>query len=304
MGVGQGGTVDKSDRIIVVTGATGRQGGAVTTHLLSAGWRVRALTRKPKGPAARALAARGADVIGVDLADRSSLTPAFRDAYGVYSVQNPMISGLAAEVAQGKNVAEAAKEAGVGHVVYGSAGTGEAGTGIGSWESKLSVQAHMEELGLPLTVLRPMAFMELMTHKGLYPPIAVWHLMPRFTGEDLPIGWICVDDVGAIAAQAFADPAQFIGADLKLAADVQTIAECRETWRSVNGRAPRRFRMPAWLFRRFVGDDLITMWSWLRTAGLQFDLAPTHRILPTALTVRQWLDKRRPAEQRVPASAS
>lgn len=285
--------MDKGERIVVVTGATGRQGGAVATHLLSDGWRVRALTRKPDGPAARRLARLGAEVMGVDLADPGSLGRAFRGAYGVYSVQNPMISGVEGEVAQGKNVANAANEAGISHLVYGSAGTGEAGTGIDSWESKLKVQAYMEAMGLPLTVLRPMAFMELMTDKGLYPQVAAWHLMPRFVGETLPIGWICVDDVGAVAARAFAQAERFIGADLRLAADVQSIAECRATWRSVVGRAPKRLPMPVWLFRRFVGTDLIAMWSWLRSANLRFDLAPTQEILPTAQTVRQWLVVRR-----------
>jgi uncharacterized protein YbjT (DUF2867 family) len=287
-----GDIMDKSEHIIVVTGATGRQGGAVAKHLLSDGWRVRALTRKPDGPAARRLAALGADVVGVDLADPGSLGPAFHDAYGVYSVQNPMISGADGEIAQGKNVADAAKAAGISHLVYGSAGTGEAGTGIDSWESKLEVQAHMVAIGLPLTVLRPMAFMELMTDKGFYPPVAVWHLMPKFAGETLPIGWICVDDVGAIAARAFAEPDRFIGADLRLAADVRSIAECRATWRSVVGRAPRRFAMPVWLFKRFVGTDLIAMWTWLGSAHPPFDVAPTREVLPTALTVRQWLTAR------------
>jgi uncharacterized protein YbjT (DUF2867 family) len=297
--------MDNSDRIIVVTGATGRQGGAVATHLLSGGWRVKALTRNPEGPAARRLGALGADVIKVDLGDRGSLGTAFSDAYGVYSVQNPMISGVEAEIAQGKNVADAAKEAGVGHLVYASAGIGIAGTGIGSWESKLKVQAHMEVLGIPHTIIRPMAFMELMTDKAFFPPVAMWHLMPKFAGEDLPIGWICVDDVGAVVARAFADPGQFIGADIRLAADVQSIADCRKTWHSITGRTARQFPMPVWLFKRFVGTDLITMWSWLRTAGLQFDLAPTHKILPKALTVRQWLvGRQRPARQPHRASTS
>lgn len=284
--------MDASSHIVVVTGATGRQGGAVARHLLSQHWRVRALTRRSQAPAARRLAAQGAEVIQVDLADRRSLDAAFRDAYGVFSVQNPMIGGVEAEIVHGKNVAEAAKDFGVAHVVYGSAGTGQAGTGIGSWESKAAVQAHMEALGLPLTVLRPMAFMELMTDKDFYPPVAVWHLMPRFAGEDLPIGWICVDDVGAIAARAFADPGRFIGADIKLASDVQSIAACREIWRSTTGREARRFPMPVWLFKRFVGTDLITMWSWLRDARLEFDLGPTYQALPGARTVQQWLTAR------------
>src|SRR5690606_2882584 len=103
---------------------------------------------------------------------------------------------------------------------------------------------------------------------------------------------ICVDDVGAIAARAFADPGKFIGADIRLASDVQTIADLRKTWRLVTGRSPRRFRMPVWLFKRFVGTDLITMWSWLRTARPPFDVGPTREILPTARTVQQWLTQR------------
>jgi uncharacterized protein YbjT (DUF2867 family) len=284
--------MDNRDRTIVVTGATGRQGGAVAAHLLADGWRVKAVTRKPDGPAAGRLAALGADVVGADLTDRAGLTAAFGGAHGVYSVQNTMVSGVEGEITQGRNVADAAKEAGVAHVVYGSAGTGQAGTGIAAWESKLAVEAHMRTLGLPLTVLRPVAFMELMTDKAFFPPVTVWHLMPKFMGPDLPIGWISVQDLGAVAARVFADPGRFIGADLRLAADVQSIATCRETWRSVTGRTPRRFPMPVWLFKRFVGGDLITMWTWLRTARVEFDVAPTRELLPTALTLRQWLTQR------------
>jgi uncharacterized protein YbjT (DUF2867 family) len=282
-----------SDRIVAVTGATGRQGGAVTRHLLVGGWQVRALTRKPEGEPARKLAALGAEVVRADMADPSTLTDAFRDAYGIYSVQNTMISGAEAEIRQGKNVAIAAKEASVHHVVYGSAGQGVPGTGVPSWESKLAVEAYMHELGLPLTVLRPMAFMELMTDKEFFPPVSAWHLMPKLMGAHRPLPWICVDDLGAIATRAFGDPDRFIGAGLKLAADICSIAECREIWTEIMGRAPRRFRMPIWLFKRFVGTDLITMWRWLRTGQVDVDPLETHEILPAALTVRKWMVGRR-----------
>ena len=279
------------DRLIAVTGATGRQGGAVTRRLLADGWRVRTLTRTPEKPPGRRLAALGAEVIGADMAEPATLREAFRGAYGVYSVQNPMISGLEGEVAQGKNVADAAKECGVQHLVYGSAGSGEP-TGVGSWDSKVAVEAHMRALGLPFTVLRPQAFMELMTDKGYFPPASVWHLMPKLMGEDRPVTWLCVDDMGAIAARAFGDPERFIGADVRLTADVKTIAECREIWREATGRPPRRFPMPVWLFKLFVGDDLITMWTWLRTGDVPVDPADTYKILPGALTVREWLRRR------------
>ena len=285
--------MSETDRVVAVTGATGRQGGAVAHHLLAEGWRVRALTRKPDGGAARRLAARGAEVVAADMDDRAALVRAFRGAYGVFSVQNPMISGLEAEVRQGRNVGEAAREAGVQHVVYASAGVGGQGTGIGSWESKAAVQAHLGALGLQLTVLRPMAFMEIMIDRAFYPAVAMWYLMPKLTGADLPIGWISVEDVGAVALRAFADPDRFVGADLQLTADVRSNAECREIWRTVTGRRPRRFPMPIAVFERFVGTDLTTMWRWLATASLHIDPAPTREILPTASSVETWLTKRK-----------
>jgi uncharacterized protein YbjT (DUF2867 family) len=263
----------------------------VTRHLLRGGWRVRALTRTPDGTKARALAALGAEVVRADMGDRASLLAALRGAHGVYSVQNPMTSGLEAEVRQGTLVAEVAKEVGVGHLVYGSAGTGQAGTGIGSWESKLAVERRMKELGLPVTVLRPTAFMELMTDRGYFPGASTWHLMPKLMGASRPVAWLSVDDLGAIAAAAFADPDQFVGADLKLASDVQTIDACRALYREVVGKAPPRMPMPLWLFERFAGKDVPTMWRWLGTAGIDWDTATARAIHPGALTVREWLGR-------------
>lgn len=279
-----------ANRIIVVTGATGRQGGAVTRALLEAGWRVRALTRDPSSQKAQALAALGAEVVQGDMNDRRSLQSALAGAYGVYSVQNPMLSGQEAEVKQGKLVADVAKEANVHHLVYGSAGLGKP-TGIGSWDSKLQVEGHMKALGIPFTILRPMAFMELMTDKAYYPAVSTWHLMPKLMGATRPVGWLSVDDLGVIAAKAFAEPEHFIGQDIKLTSDVKSIEECRAIYRDVMGKTPSRFPMPIWLFKRFVGTDLITMWEWLRTADFDLATTPTLTIHPQALSVETWLRK-------------
>src|SRR5690606_7351780 len=97
---------------IAVLGATGRMGGATARHLLEDGWQVRAITRKPDGPKARALAAAGAQVVKADMEDPAALRKAFEGAQGVFNVQNPMKSGLEAEVRQGRNVADAAADAG------------------------------------------------------------------------------------------------------------------------------------------------------------------------------------------------
>ena len=273
-------------------GATGRQGGAVARRLLGGGWRVRALTRSPNSDAARALAADGADVMAVEMGDRTSLDRAFAGAHGVYSVQNPVTSSLEAEVQHGKNVADAAQRADVQHVVYGSAGTGSPVTGVGSWDSKLEIEAHMREIGLPLTVLRPMAFMELMTDKAFYPAVSTWHVMPKLLGGSTPVPWTAIDDLAAVAAAVFADRERFLGRDLPLASDLVPIDECREIHEQVLGRRPRRFPMPVWMFERITGKDLTTMWRWWREAQPQTETGTLREIWPGALTVREFLERR------------
>jgi uncharacterized protein YbjT (DUF2867 family) len=150
-------------RIIAVAGATGLQGGAVTRRLLQDRWRVRALTRNPEGKKARAVAELGAEVVKADLSDAVSLERAFDGVHGVFSVQNHHISGYEGEVLQGKQVAEVAKRVGISQLVYSGAGTGVKGSGVGSWETKVEVAAYIRTLDLPVTILRPTAFMELMT---------------------------------------------------------------------------------------------------------------------------------------------
>jgi uncharacterized protein YbjT (DUF2867 family) len=269
------------DNLIVVAGVTGRQGGAVARHLLADGWRVRGMTRSAGSDKARELARDGVEIVTADMADLATLHRAFAGAYGVFSVQNAMIAGVDGEAAQGRNVAAAAADAGVSHLVYGSAGPGTPDTGVSAWDVKLEVAAYTRGLGLPVTVLRPMAFMELMTDKDLYPSVAAWHLMPRLVGADRPLPWLAVDD-----------PATYAGTDIGLAGDVCTLAQCRAVWRSVTGRDPRRFPMPVWLFERFTGPDLTRMWRWLATHDVPADVERTRSLLPTVTTVAEFVRRR------------
>ena len=88
------------DRIVLVTGATGRQGGAAIHHMSSRGWRLRALTRDPKSHAAEELARRGIEVLRGNLEDPASLERAVQGAYGVYSVQDYWSVGARREIEQ------------------------------------------------------------------------------------------------------------------------------------------------------------------------------------------------------------
>lgn len=282
-------------KTIVVVGATGRQGGQVVRHLLNQGWRVRGLTRKPESKKAAELKALGAEVVRADLDDGASLDAAFADAYGLYTIQIPVSGKIEVEINQGRNVAQAAKKTGIRHIVYGSAGLGgNRKTGIEQWDAKEEITQIMYGLGLPLTRLRPLAFMELMTDPSYYPSSSTWYVWPRLSGINRPIGWISVQDVGAIAAKAFADPDEFIGKDLPLAADVKSLSECREIYKEVTGKYPSRFPMPLFLFEKFVGKDLADMWRWLRTNHFDLSTDPTQEVHPEAMSVRAWLQRTAP----------
>src|SRR5581483_5506972 len=108
-------------RLILVTGASGHQGGAALRHLHERGFPIRALTRDPDKPSMRALAGEGIEVVRGDLDDQDSVRRAVDGVYGVYSVQEST-HGAEAEIRQGANLADAAARANVGHFIYSSVG--------------------------------------------------------------------------------------------------------------------------------------------------------------------------------------
>jgi uncharacterized protein YbjT (DUF2867 family) len=281
--------ISTEGKTIVVVGATGRQGGQVVRHLLNQGWRVVGLTRRPESKKAAALKALGVELVQADLEDVASLEAAFRNAYGLYTMQPPVPGKPEVEIRQGRNAAQAAKRTDVKHVVYGSAGPGGSQTGIEQWDTKLEITQAMKNLRLPLTVLRPMAFMELMSDPSYYPNSSTWYIWPRLMGTERRIPWLSVQDLGAIAAKAFANRDEYLGKNLPLAADAQSLAECREIYRQVWGKYPSRFPMPMFLFEKFVGKDVPNMWRWLRTNPVSLDTSTTYEVHSGAMNVETWM---------------
>src|SRR4030095_1385202 len=105
--------MDKGRDLILVTGATGKQGGAVARELLAKGYKVRIMTRQPQGSAAKGLSQSGAEVVAGDLDDERSITQARAGAWGAFAVQNGWEAGVEREEEQGKRFAKAAKQAGI-----------------------------------------------------------------------------------------------------------------------------------------------------------------------------------------------
>ncbi|MFD3525400.1 NmrA/HSCARG family protein [Streptomyces sp. NPDC058653] len=214
------------NRTVLVTGATGGQGGAVARRLLAHGWGVLALVRDPDTRRAKELEALGAELVTGDLDDAPSLRAAARGVHGVFSVQPADMTAPhpEAEVRQGRNVADAAASAGVAHLVYSSVGAAGRKSGVAHFDSKTEIEAYVGTLSVPTTVLRPVFFME----NWLY-------LLPEAeNGErvgsialdaDIPLQMIALADIGRIAAEAFDRPAEFIGRRVEIAGDQLTVRQ-------------------------------------------------------------------------------
>lgn len=282
----------RTERIIVVAGATGQQGGAAARALLAAGWRVRALTRDPGSAAARALAGAGAEVVAADLADRGSLDAAVTGAHGVFSVQPGALSagvpagfGPDEEVRWGRNLAEAASDVGVRQLVYASVAAVGRHTGVPVFESKAAVEDHLRGTGQPVTVLRPVSFMENYAEPafGLAGGTLATPLAPD-AAEQL----VAVDDIGAAAALAFAEPDRYLGATLELAGDALTPAELVAAIGAATGRAVRYVQVPLDGLRA-KAPDAARAFDFLNGGGYRVDLAAARARQPGLLTFDGWL---------------
>lgn len=277
-----------SDQLIVVTGATGRQGGAVARRLLSKGWSVRALTRDVSKPAADALAEAGAVLFRADNDDRASLDAAFRGAYGVFSVQNFWLPNVGAEgeVRQGKAIADAAQAAGVEHFVYSSVGAAHRGAGQAHFASKYEIEQYLVLLGLPHTILRPVYFMENFNRSR--PDITNGTYTGLGLRSEKGVQMIAVDDIGAFAALAFEDRPGFLGRTLELAGDELTEPQIAEALTKVIGR-PVTLSAPQTPEGTNLTAERIAMFEFFNGQGYDADIPALRKLHPTLKPFEQWL---------------
>lgn len=278
--------MDKSGKIILVTGATGQQGGAAARHLLANGWQVRALTRDPNKPAAQTLAQAGADIVTGDHEDRAALDAALKGVYGVFSVQNFWLPGVGpeGEIRQGKLIANAAKAANVQHFVYTSVGGAERNSGIPHFESKWQIEQHIRALGLPATILRPVAFMD--NYNWGRAAILNGTFFGLGLHPDKPIQIIAVDDIGAITAIAFERPQEFTGKAIEIAGDELTEPQIADIFSRVIGR-PVQVGQMQW--DGAPDPEAMKMGQWFNEKGYEADIAAVRKLHPGLKNLERWL---------------
>jgi hypothetical protein len=238
-------------RLILVSGVTGRQGGAVARQLLAKGYRVRGLTRNPESDHAKTAASWGVELVKGDFEDRASLARALQGCDGAFSVQDFWEHGREGEVREGKAFADEAKAAGIRHFVYSSVGSANRKTGIPHFESKWEVEEHVRAIGLPHTILRPVSFME------------NWN----YSREQI--------EGGTLASPLSPDT------------HLQQIAV--EVERAM-GKPVRYERVPWDAFRAQSGEEITAMYRWFEAGGYTADVPALRKEFPFLTSFPAFVD--------------
>lgn len=276
-----------NDRLpILVFGATGRQGGSVAKALLKARWPVRALVLDPSEPASAALQDAGADLVHGSFEDTDVIAAAMKDVHGVFSVLPANLSAED-EVRYGTSIADLAAKSGISHFIYSSgASAGNKLTGVPRFDAKPRIEAHIRELPLTATIVRPMIFMEMLVRPGFGLDEGRLTSLIR---PDHSIQLTAVDDIGKIVAAIFADKARFGGVTLKIASDRVTGRELEAAVTEVAGKPITYARFPDEVLA--ANADLAHMASSLENGPLaeQVDLSVMRELNPELLSFRTWL---------------
>jgi uncharacterized protein YbjT (DUF2867 family) len=264
---------------VLVTGATGKQGGALARLLLKRGHRVLALVRSPDSPAAKDLEQRGAELTPGDFEDPDSLERAMREVEAVFAMATPFgAGGLEGEVRHGRHLIDAAKLARVKHFLYSSVAGADQETGIPHFDTKHVVEGHLRQSGLPYTIVAPVFFME-----NFLGPSFAQRLNEGVLSLPLPphrgLQMVPMADLAAFCARVLEWPEELFGRRIEVASDEVTSEQAAALISYVSGRKLRYEETPLETARSF-NEDLARMFEWLQRVGYHADISLLRRDYP------------------------
>ena len=282
--------MDKTNKVILVTGSTGKQGGAVIRHLLKDGWKVRALVRDENKDASKELKKLGAEIFKGDMADSAAMDKATEGVYGVFSVQNFWEHGYDGELNQGKIVADSAKKSGVKHFLYSSVGGAERDTKLPHFVVKFELENYIKSLKLSYTILRPVFFME--NFDAWFKPTETDGnlVLNMALKSDIKLQMIAVDEIGRFAVLVFDDPEKYIGKEIEIAGDELSLAQMAEAFSKALGKKVSPNELPVDVVRsgsKEVGD----MFQWFIDKGYEADIKNLKNVYPGLTNFETWLKK-------------
>jgi uncharacterized protein YbjT (DUF2867 family) len=304
-------------KIIAIIGATGAQGGGLVNAILTdpgSEFSVRAITRDTGSDKAKALASRGAEVVSADLDIVDSLTKAFKGAYGVYALTNFWEHfSPEKETAQAKNIADAALEAGVQHVIWSSLedtrnwiplSDNRMPTLMGKYkvphfDSKGEAEKFFQRPGLTSTILRTSFYWDNFIYFGLGPKKGPdGKLAITFPMGDKRLPGIAASDIGKCAYGIFKAGDTYKGKTIGIAGEHLTGAQMAASFSRVLGTEVKYNDVPADVYRSFSfpgADEMGNMFQFKRDFEADFvggrDLQQARSINPALQTFDQWLDQ-------------
>lgn len=260
---------------VLVSGATGNQGGAVTQALLASGHKVRALTRNPKSSRSRRLVDQGVELMQGDLNDAKSLVRALQGTDSFYLMGSPQEVGVDGETKQGIALADAAKAADVGHLVYGSVANADLDTSIPHFDSKYQVEEHIKNLGIPYTISAPVFFMDNVIAPWAVDALKGGKIMQAMPG-DRALQQVSVKNIGEFVASLISRREEVFGKRFDFAGDELTGDECAITLTRITGHQVIYEALPVSVVKQ-QSDDMAAMFEWFDRVGYSVNISELHR---------------------------
>jgi uncharacterized protein YbjT (DUF2867 family) len=291
-------------RRILITGATGKQGGALLDALVSrpngSPFHIYALTRNKQSKSAQRLAQKpNVSVIEGDLDDCPAILKQIDKPWGVFSVQLPLPNATTEE-RRGKALVDAAVVAGVKHFVYTSTERGgversnQDPTNIAHFASKFNIERHLQEIAktrapeMAWTIIRPVAFYENLTPDFLGKAFST---MWKQVG-DKKVQYVSSTDVGKVAALAFENPDTYHGQAISLAGDALTHTEGAAIFKRQTGKdMPETFGFVGSAIKVVLREQLGDMFVWFHEKGFGADLPALRKEYPFLMDFGTWLEK-------------
>ncbi|MGD8700424.1 MAG: NmrA/HSCARG family protein [Gemmatimonadales bacterium] len=304
-------------KTIAVLGATGAQGGGLVRAILSdpdGEFTVRALTRNPDSEKAKALAELGAEVVAADVDDADSLAKAFEGAHGAFCVTfywehfSPE-----KELAQARNMAEAADRAGVEHVIWSTLENTRNWVPLDDdrmptlmdnykvphFDAKGEADDIFRAVGVPTTFLLTSFYWDNFIHFGSGPQRGPdGKLALTFPIDDAKLPGIAAEDIGKCAYALFERGNEFAGKTVAISGDQLTGSEMAEAMSQALGQEIAYNAVPPEVYRSldFPGaDDLGNMFQFKRDFNEYFcgvrDPEFARSLNPSLQTFEQWLSQ-------------
>ncbi|SDQ43328.1 NmrA/HSCARG family protein [Natronobacterium texcoconense] len=257
---------------VLVTGATGNQGGAVVDHLLEsdAEFDVYGLTRDASSETAEELSDRGVTMVEGDLNEKETLAPHVAEVDAVFAVTNFWTQGYDQQVKQGKNIAEVASEEGVDQFVLSGVGSHWEDTGVPHFDSAWEIEQHAQELDLPLTTLGPVFFFQNL--EAFAEDVVEDGQIALPLEEGVSLQMIDTRNVGRAAAVALANPDEFVGERIEIAGDELTLSETADVLSEVTGQNVDPVHVPIEDAYDSFGEEFTVMCEWFNEVGYSADL--------------------------------